>query len=442
MSVSIDKTKTPLQNLFALVNAGNGTTLGEGGPITLGGMVAHAGPSGHNTKITATGVPEQNVQGSKDLYYTRLPMKGSSMGPAKNIHVTRSSTAVQIRDAIIEGWGLIATEVEDIPLPAAFAPSVDISAKAESWVYVGTDTMPLIWDDVPVGPAYGLIVEANFDDNFHDLPEFPFDFMLYGKNLKEETAMGVSSNSFLSMTPDTTYQQATQADPAHWTKPVILIGARDRSLQRLYAGLTAQYTYKIRYEGHVNSSGGSVNNPTIVWELEFFMDGTFTLYTLAPVPAQASSFYTGSNWQFYDGTGSAAHVYLGSGAQDKNFIIPAVDDTTLRFTPGDVNGTTFSCVPRLNLSSIGTDVWFLSDTSFTLQMIVDKFVADYDVNLSVNDLEPVTIPDMSGGGVFEVTLTAKSTAVNWKGSITVSLLLGDGQAVHDHLHTTMAGYFA
>jgi hypothetical protein len=266
--------------------------------------------------------------------------------------------------------------------------------------------------------------------------------MLFGKNLKNEAALGVSSNSFLSLVSDTNYQASVQADPTHWTKPVILIGARDRSLLRLSAGLTPQYTYKIRYEGHVNSGGGSLNAPTIVWEMEFFMDGTFSLYTLAPVPAQASSFYTGSNWQFFDGTGTAVHAYGGNSVQDKNFIIPAADDTQLKFAPGDANGSTFSCTPRVKLSSIGTGVWFLSNTPFTLDMIVSKLVSEYGVTLTVADLESVVIPDMSAGGVFDVILTAKPNAVHWTGSLTVSLLLGDGARVHDHLHTTMTGWFA
>lgn len=440
MSVSIDKLKTPMQNLFALVNAGNGTNLSEGSHVTLGDMVAYAGPNGHNTKITATGIPEMNVSGSKDLYYSRVQLKGSSPAPAKNIHLTRATTHQQIQDAIIAGWGLVASEVEDITMPGMFVGSVNISAKADSVLYVGTDAMPLIWDDVPVGPAYAVVQEGAYDDNFFTLPAFPFDFFLFGKNLKEETAMGVCSNSFLTMSSSTAYQTATLSNPATWPKPAIVIGGKDRSMQRLWAGLTPQYTYKIRFEGHISYSGGVLNSPTMVWELEFFMDGTFTLYTLAPNPAQATAYYgQDSVWMIFDGTTTATHAY--NGGQDSNFIIPPQDDTYLKFTPSDANGTKFSVVPRVKLSRIGTNIWFLSNTPFTQQMIVDKLVADYGAALTLADLEPFTIPDMSAGGVFEVTLTAKESSANWLGSLTVSLLLGDGQRIHDHLYTTMTGMF-
>lgn len=337
----IDKTKTPMQNLYALVNFSNpGANLSEGDRVVLSDMAAAAGPGGTNTKITATGIPEQNVQGTKDLYYTRLAMRGSSAGPIKNLHVTSSWTRQQIQDAIMAGWGLVAGEVEDIVMPAQFAASVDVTAKADSLLYVGTEALPLIWDDAPSGPAYGLVAEGSFDDDFKVLPAFPFDFKLFGFNLKTESGMGICANSFLSLVSDSTYQSSTQAFPPHWTKPAILLGASDRSMQRLQAGLTAQNTYKVRYEGHISYSGGVLNAPTMVWELEFFLDGSFTLYTLAPVPAQANSYYLSGNWFLFDGSGAASHAY--NNGQDKNFIIPVADNKKLKFTPSDANGSLWS----------------------------------------------------------------------------------------------------
>jgi hypothetical protein len=358
MSVTIDNTKSALDNLFALVNAANGTSLTQGSHVTLDNMVAATGPNGENTKVTANGIAAKNVTGSKDLFYNRIGLKGSQMAPAKQLHVTRATTVAQIRAGIVSGWGLIDSELQDPAAPTFLAASVDISANPASLIYQGTDTMPLVWDDAPTGPAYGLVYSGDDDDGYHVLAPFPFDFMLFGRNLKNEANFGVDSNSFITLVQDYTYDQGTQADPTHWSaypSPAILIGSSDRSLQKLFAGWLVDsngvLSYKIRFEGHNNYTGtGEVlGSPDMVWEVVFNQDGSWTLYTTAPaanagnIDSSAPTFYAG-NWILMDGKGGAVHAY--NGAQDAGFTIPIVADKTFKFTPGDANGTTFNCVQQ------------------------------------------------------------------------------------------------
>jgi hypothetical protein len=355
MSVTIDNTKTPMANLFALVNAGNGTSLTQGTKITLDNMQPAAGPNGENTKVTANPIAGQNITGSKDLFYNRIGMKGSQAAPAQSIHVTRTSTLAQIQAAIVSGWGLIPTEVQQVSQPTYMQPSLNVAANPNSLIYQGVDTINLIWDDAPAGTPYGNVYSGDDDDGYHVLTPPPFDFYLFGQNLRTQVNFGVDSNSFITTVQDTTYDQSTQATPAHWSSypaPAILIGSSDRSLQNLYAGWlvdgSGNVSYKIRYEGHNNYTGtGEVaGSPDMVWEVVFYPDGSWTLYATAPVAnagnidSSAPTFLAG-NWILMDGTNNAVHAY--NGAQDTQFTIPIALDHTFKFVPGNATGTTFSC---------------------------------------------------------------------------------------------------
>lgn len=342
--MKLDPTKDAETNVLALINAANSTALTKGTEITLGTPVATTGPNNQNTKVTATGSATANITGSKDFYYNRIPMRDSALNQATSMHIDISMVSADIIDSLSAAWGLVGSEIQDITPPPANQGALNFSAKTDSLLYTGSDSISLIWDSVVASQPYGAFFSGDDDDNFLQLPACPFDFMFFGINLKRQKSFGVCANSFFTMTANTTYDTGQQANPSYWTVPTICIGSNDRSMQRLLAGTQPSGTsYKIRYEGYYTYQGGTLGSPTQVWELEFFSDGTFTLFTDAPDPNHVADFYSnGAVWTLFNGTPAAVHPY--NGVQDANFTIPIVQGKTFKFTPGDANGSTFSCV--------------------------------------------------------------------------------------------------
>lgn len=339
--MKLDLTKNAVDNVLALINAANGTSIVNGRQIALGSPVAFTGPGGQNTKLNVAGVPGDGVSGNKDLYYNRIGIAGSAASQASTMQVDITMTAADFKAAVASAWHLMESELQDIVPPASGTPSLNFAARPDSLTYIGSGSINLSWVSVVPSQPYGLFFSGNHDDDFTQLPLVPFDFHWFGHNLRFEKSFGVGANSFVTLAPDTTYDAAVQADPAHWTVPTLCIGAADRSVQQIFAGTQSDGTYKIRFEGWYTYSGGVVGTPSIVWELVFSPDGTFTLFTDAP--QQVPAYYgTGSNWILFNGTPAAVHPY--NGTFDANFTIPIVQGQTFKFSPSDANGTTFNCV--------------------------------------------------------------------------------------------------
>lgn len=341
--MKLDLTKNAVDNVLALINAANGTSIVSGKQITLGSPVAFTGPGGQNTKVTVTGISGDGVTGTKDLYYNRVDIAGASLAQATSMQVDQTMQAADFKTAVAAAWNLLPAELADIPLPSANQATLSFAARSDSLAYLGTGQINLTWVTVVPSQPYGLFFSGNYDDNYVQLPLVPFDFHFFGHNLKNEKSFGVGANSFVTLLPDTTYDYTAQADPAHWSVPTICLGASDRSVQQIYAGTQADGSYKIRYEGWYDYTGGVAGTPSMVWELVFNQDGSFTLWSDAPIAADATAFYgANSNWILFNGTPTAVHAY--NGTQDANFTIPIVQGATFKFTPGDANGTTFNCV--------------------------------------------------------------------------------------------------
>lgn len=76
---------------------------------------------------------------------------------------------------------------------------------------------------------------------------------------------------------------------------------------------------------------------------------------------------------------------------------------------------------RVPLANLG-DVTLASLTAFTPATLVAALNAECDAFLDVTDFETFTVPDVSEGSSAPLTLTAASTSIGWKGSITLTVL--------------------
>ncbi len=79
---------------------------------------------------------------------------------------------------------------------------------------------------------------------------------------------------------------------------------------------------------------------------------------------------------------------------------------------------------RIDLSAIGTDLGFMSETPFTADTVVSILNAMGNVALLDTDMGEFTIPNMNVGDIETVVLVANPDSLAWKGTVTVSLLFG------------------
>jgi hypothetical protein len=105
------------------------------------------------------------------------------------------------------------------------------------------------------------------DDGFWSLP-LPFAFTFAGTPVN---LLGIGTNGYITINSGSTaYNNLGEGNPA---LNKILISSGDLSCQRIYYGTTGVFPnrqMRVRWEGHINYTGGVVGNPTIVWEFVIF----------------------------------------------------------------------------------------------------------------------------------------------------------------------------
>lgn len=96
---------------------------------------------------------------------------------------------------------------------------------------------------------------------------------------------------------------------------------------------------------------------------------------------------------------------------------------------------------RINLSAIVDGTGLLSATPFTVDMILQKLADNWNAFLTVDDLEPFSIPDTSDGEIHDIPLVAAANSPICVGSVMISLDQTDTAPLNTLLNTTMpAGY--
>lgn len=144
--MKIDSTKDALTNVWALINAANGTNLSAGQGLSLGLPSDHAGQAGRNTVITATADQNGPYIGSQDLYYTRLGLT-QSVNPAPTVLNVSSRTDTQeiIQAAIASLLNLVPAEFSIVETVVADMTAITLRPKANSLLYLGDSPFSLRW---------------------------------------------------------------------------------------------------------------------------------------------------------------------------------------------------------------------------------------------------------------------------------------------------------
>jgi len=108
------------------------------------------------------------------------------------------------------------------------------------------------------------------DDCYEKIPDFGFDFCIFGENIRDSAFVG--SNSYITFGAgfsnwyDFDFMMAT----------TLRMGAGDQSYQRVYGKHFIESNvqgYVVRFEG-TNSRQGQIGNPNIIWEVAFLSNQT------------------------------------------------------------------------------------------------------------------------------------------------------------------------
>lgn len=109
--------------------------------------------------------------------------------------------------------------------------------------------------------------DGSGDDGFWEL-QLPFDVMYLQQTYNR---VYVGTNTYITFGEGSTqYQQLGNTNPP---VPKIMITAADNSCQRIYygaEGVAPNRTFRVRYEGHNSYFGGTLGNPTVLYEAVFY----------------------------------------------------------------------------------------------------------------------------------------------------------------------------
>lgn len=151
--MNIDTGKTPIENVIALINHDNSTTMTAEG-ISLGSPAMYTDPEGVNTRNTEVVVSGNTGNGYTDsvtVRYTRLELaalKGAltltyTLSDTSTLETMISSIATQM-DIVNDGLEVFADDgtgfqkVDDLSAVTVTAPRVfELRAVADSYLYVG-----------------------------------------------------------------------------------------------------------------------------------------------------------------------------------------------------------------------------------------------------------------------------------------------------------------
>ncbi len=201
----IDKTKDGLQNLLDLINLANGTSLVKNVGVEFSAPVAHAGPSGHNTKITVTGDENQSYEGTQDLYYTRIGLDDNVAMPPVRWPIDAATTPAAFLTQVADGLNLVPSELAPIASIPYQALTVELTPIANSLLYAGVLTLALKWLPDP----YHVYLMDTFDGNGSLLNRVPnVGGIWFNGGPNAEAQDGATSGGYLDPAPGKTVFRA------------------------------------------------------------------------------------------------------------------------------------------------------------------------------------------------------------------------------------------
>lgn len=146
--MKIDATKSAIQNVIDLINAGNTGLNLTAAQVTFGAPVDKTDSGdGRNSTVTATAVANQGFTGSVDVNYVRRPLNDSVLNPVFSTNVDDGVDKATIISSIAPALGLVASELDltgDITRPGSGDTStVTLTVKAGSLLYLAAATQDI-----------------------------------------------------------------------------------------------------------------------------------------------------------------------------------------------------------------------------------------------------------------------------------------------------------
>lgn len=146
-NLKIDKALTDVQNMLALVKAGNPDAAAKltDGSVTFGApaVLGEADAAGRNTSCVVSAAPEFEYYGSVTVKYRRLAIATETkLNPSLAFNIGLGQDVAALISEIETAWDLVPGHIE-LTLPDLTGAdqgatwTVPVSAKADSLLYVG-----------------------------------------------------------------------------------------------------------------------------------------------------------------------------------------------------------------------------------------------------------------------------------------------------------------
>lgn len=182
--MNIDIAKTGIQNLLDLINADNPTANLTTAKVDLAAPVVAAGTNGRNTTVVVTAKANQAFEGSVTVSLRRISITEATAAPDTNYGYDDDDTWAQLLTAAAAGLGVREEDVEithyvlnstetaisgngPADVLVGEPGQVRISAKAGSYLYVGTQLLDMVYDK----PNLDTIVTTTDLDGFDPVPQ-------------------------------------------------------------------------------------------------------------------------------------------------------------------------------------------------------------------------------------------------------------------------------
>lgn len=168
---------TGLQNLISLINSDNNVSSMTETNVSFG-LPANVAPDalGRNTEVTASPVDNMDFTGTPVTFlYRRLGLDQQVVSPNLTYAVVDSTTVASLKSTVCTALNLIPSEVDFVETVVArdpldqggtgFITQMNLAAKAESLVYIGTLAINCTWNpsDPEMSTVFGTQILSGFN---------------------------------------------------------------------------------------------------------------------------------------------------------------------------------------------------------------------------------------------------------------------------------------
>ncbi len=204
--MQIDETKSALDNVWALINEANGTSLTPASGFSVGVPAVNAGAEPRNTKLAITAEESSGYQGTVDVFYNRRGFLDNVYPePTQYVVPDRATTKEEIFTALVAMLKLVGSDVVIVENVVADMTTITLRPIANSLLYTGDTPFTLSW------PSGMMTVDQLLAND--DLPGFVLPLVNVPALLNVTDLPGfekVQKSSYLWVTTIGPYQSNTE----------------------------------------------------------------------------------------------------------------------------------------------------------------------------------------------------------------------------------------